>query len=50
MTENDTPFIETGQPIMENEQIKALLALLKENHTPGYTEFVQLIGHVSEME
>ena len=38
------------QPIAENEQVKALLALLKDNNTPGYEEFAKLIGHVSEME
>lgn len=43
-------YIESGQPIMKNEQIKALLALLKENQTPTYIEVMQLISHVSEME
>ena len=43
-------FIETGQPIMKNEQIKELLDLLKENQTPTYIEVTQLISHVSEME
>lgn len=37
-------------PIAENEQVKELLALLKENNAPGYEEFSKLIGHVSEME
>lgn len=30
MTETDS------QPIAENEQVKELLALLKDNNTPGY--------------
>jgi len=40
----------TGRPIAENEQVKALLALLKENDAPGFQEFSALIGHVSGME
>lgn len=28
-----------SQPIAENEQVKELLALLKDNNTPGYEEF-----------
>ena len=39
-----------SQPIAENEQVKELLALLKDNNTPGYEEFARLIGHVTEME
>lgn len=39
-----------SQPIVENEQVKELLALLKDNNTPGYEEFARLIGHVTEME
>lgn len=37
-------------PIAENEQVKELLALLKENNVPGYEDFSKLIVHVSEME
>ena len=44
MTETDS------QPIAENEQVKELLALLKDNNTPGYEEFSKLIGHVTGME
>ena len=44
MTETDS------QPIAENEQVKELLALLKENSTPGYEEFAKLIEHVTGME
>lgn len=38
------------QPIAENEQVKALLALLKENHSPGYEDFTKLIESVTTME
>ncbi len=38
------------QPIADNEQVKELLAILKENNSPSYKEFSQLIGQVSEME
>ena len=41
MTETDS------QPIAENEQVKELLALLKDNNTPGYEEFSKLIEHVT---
>ena len=34
----------TDQPIAENEQVKELLALLQKNKTPGYEDFVQMIG------
>lgn len=43
MTETDS------QPIAENEQVKELLALLKDNNTPGYEEFAKLIEHVTGM-
>lgn len=36
-----------SQPIAENEQVKELLALLKDNNTPGYEEFAKLIEHVT---
>ena len=39
-----------SQPIAENEQVKELLALLKDNNTPGYEEFSKLIEHVTGME
>ena len=44
MTETDS------QSIAENEQVKELLALLKDNNTPGYEEFAKLIEHVTGME
>lgn len=40
----------TGQPIAENEQVRTLLTLLKENNSPGCREFAELITHVSGME
>ena len=44
MTETDS------QPIAENEQVKELLVLLKDNNTPGYEEFAKLIEHVTGVE
>lgn len=38
------------QPIAENEQVKALLALLKEHNAAGYEDFAQLIESVTTME
>ena len=40
----------TGQPIAENEQVKALLALLKESGSPAYGDFAKLIESVTGME
>ena len=40
----------TGTPIAENEQVKALLALLKENDSPAYAAFAKLIESVTGME
>lgn len=40
----------TDQPIAENEQVKELLALLQKNKTPGYEDFVQMIGYVTVLE
>lgn len=37
-------------PIAENEQVRALLALLKENDSPAYADFAKLIESVSLME
>ena len=37
-------------PIAENEQVKALLALLKEDNAAGYEEFTKLIESVTTME
>ena len=37
-------------PIAENEYVKELLALLKENQSPAGKELLEAIGHVSEME
>lgn len=44
------PVTGMEQPIAENEQVRALLALLKENNSPGCREFAELITHVSGME
>lgn len=44
------PVTGEEQPIEENEQVKALLALLKENHSPGYKDFTKLIESVTTME
>ena len=44
MTETDS------QPFAENEQVKELLAHLKDNNTPGYEEFAKLIEHVTGLE
>ena len=44
------PAMGVGQPIAENEQVQALLALLKENNSPGCREFAELITHMSGME
>ena len=38
------------QPIAENEQVKALLALLKEHNAAGYEDFAKLIESVTTME
>lgn len=40
----------TETPIAENEQVKALLALLKENNSPAYADFAELIESVTGME
>ena len=40
----------TGTPIAENEQVKALLAFLKENDSPAYVDFAKLIESVTGME
>lgn len=40
----------TETPIAENEQVKALLALLKENDSPAYADFAELIESVTGME
>lgn len=37
-------------PIAENEQVKALLALLKEKDSPAYADFAKLIESVTVME
>ena len=33
----------TETPIAENEQVRALLALLKEKDSPAYADFAELI-------
>lgn len=40
----------TEMPIAENEQVRALLALLKENDSPAYADFAELIESVTGME
>lgn len=40
----------TETPIAENEQVRALLALLKENNSPTYADFAKLIESVTVME
>lgn len=40
---------ERGQ-LVENEQVKEVMALFQENKTPGAEEFAQLISYVGEME
>lgn len=51
MAEEMTQIAVTGEPpVMENEQVKALLLLLEENEPPGWREFAVLISHVSHME
>ena len=48
MPKKKAPTVET--PITENEYVKELLALLKENQSPAGKELLEAIGHVSEME
>ena len=48
MPKKKVPAVET--PIAENEYVKELLALLKENQSPAGKELLEAIGHVSEME
>lgn len=48
MPKKKAPAVET--PIAENEYVKELLALLKENQSPAGKELLEAIGHVSEME
>ena len=50
MPENEAGKRTIDSPIAENEQIKELLALLRENKTPGYDEFTQMIDCVSVIE
>lgn len=40
----------TETPIAENEQVRALLALLKEKDSPAYADFAELIESVTGME
>lgn len=44
------PASGVDQPIAENEQVKALLALLKEHNAAGYEDFAKIIESVSAME
>lgn len=44
------PVSGVEQPIADNEQVRALLALLKEHNTAGYADFAKLIESVSTME
>lgn len=51
MAEGTTqPVAVPEQPIAENEQVKALLAILKENNSAGYEDFAKLIESVTAME
>lgn len=51
MAEGTTqPTAVPEQPIAENEQVRALLALLKENNSAGYEDFAKLIESVTAME
>ena len=48
MPKKKAPAAET--PIAENEYVKELLSLLKENQSPAGKELLEAISHVSEME
>lgn len=48
MPKKKAPAVE--MPIAENEYVKELLALLKENQSLAGKELVEAVGHVSEME
>ena len=48
MPKKKAPAVET--PIAENEYVKELLALLKENQSSAGKELLEAVGHVSEME
>ena len=48
MPKKKAPAVE--MPIAENEYVKELLALLKENQSPAGKELLEAIGHVPEME
>lgn len=51
MAKRKTRLIANAEPpIMENEQVKALLALLKEHNKVGYEDFAKLIESVTTME
>ena len=51
MAKRKTRLIANAEPpIMENEQVKALLALLKEHNKAGYEDFAKLIESVTTME
>lgn len=51
MAEGTTqPAAVPEQPIAENEQVKALLAILKENNSAGYEDFAKLIESITAME
>ena len=39
-----------SQPIVDNAYVKELLAALQAHQAPGYQEFAEVIGHVTEME
>ena len=51
MAEEMTQLVTVEEPpVAENEQVKALLVLLKDNDAPGWREFAVLISHMTEME
>jgi dsDNA-specific endonuclease/ATPase MutS2 len=40
----------TAEPILENEHVKELLAILRENNSPSTKDFLAVLHHVGAME
>lgn len=40
----------TAEPIMDNEHVKELLAILKENNSPSTKDFLSVLNQVGAME
>lgn len=40
----------TNAPILENEHVKELLAVLRENNSPSTKDFLALLNQVNAME